>query len=288
MLHKFPVWLGGGEAPTHATALLEHADVEHRRRLETRGLMGDPEAQVQMAWLAAADGSHLAEARMWLEMAAAAGHAEAQFELGCYGLEAHPVATEGWTQGLEWLERAGTQDHRKAQLLLGFLHDANQGVPPDARVSRYWYERAAEQGCARAALNLGIAWQFGRWRGSQSSVQAVLWYEMAAGLAEAPAMANLGLLHLLGDGVQQDAVEAFPWLSSAVGLGMQAYRPVMEYCHFQVLHDLPSPPEPGVKSAFEGMYVREPLPPSIAGHGWLLGCSEGTPHFAGYTSYLRQ
>jgi len=49
--------------------------------------------------------------------------------------------------------------------------------------------------------------------------EAVNWYRKAADLGYAKAMSNLGVKYALGEGVVQDDIEAYAWLSTAAAFG---------------------------------------------------------------------
>ena len=51
---------------------------------------------------------------------------------------------------------------------------------------------------------------------------------MAAGGGDSYAIANLGVMSLLGQGTVIDDVDAYTWLQSAAGLGHRQLRPVID------------------------------------------------------------
>ena len=85
---------------------------------------------------------------------------------------------------------------------------------------------AAENGCLRAQFLLGLAYHTGR--GVTVDYEcAAYWYSRAAGSGDGHAIANLGIMSLLGQGAPADDLDAFAWLQSAVGLGHQWLRPAL-------------------------------------------------------------
>jgi len=87
--------------------------------------------------------------------------------------------------------------------------------------------RAAEAGCVRAQFLVGLAYHAGR--GVKVDYQrAASWYRKAACCADPNAIANLGCMSALGQGVPADDVDAFTWLQSAVTLGHGELRPALE------------------------------------------------------------
>jgi len=87
-----------------------------------------------------------------------------------------------------WLPLADAGDP-EAQLNIGFLYDAGQGVPADPSRAVSWYRKSAEHGHAAAQYNLGMMYAAGRGV-TQDHVQARYWLMQAAGqgLQEARAL----------------------------------------------------------------------------------------------------
>lgn len=57
---------------------------------------------------------------------------------------------------------------------------------------------------------------------TQSDKLAALWYRKAAEQGHTRAQYNMAVLHLHGNGVERDAVEAYAWLLEAAGKGHEA------------------------------------------------------------------
>jgi TPR repeat protein len=88
--------------------------------------------------------------------------------------------------------------------------------------------KAAEQGCVRAQFLVGLAYHLGRGV-AMDYEKASTWYTRAAGNADEFAIANLGIMRLLGQGAPPDPLEAYAWLQSAVGLGHFWLRPALAW-----------------------------------------------------------
>jgi hypothetical protein len=67
----------------------------------------------------------------------------------------------------------------KAQVNLGFMYDLGKGVLQDYAQARKWYRKAAEQGVAVAQYNLGVMYRHGHGV-PKDYVQAHMWYNLAA------------------------------------------------------------------------------------------------------------
>ena len=78
--------------------------------------------------------------------------------------------------------------------------------------------RAADAGCLRAQFLVGLAYHTGRGVAVDFD-RASTWYHRAAEHGDTYAIANLGVMSLLGQGIPADDVDAYTWIQSAVGLG---------------------------------------------------------------------
>ncbi len=87
--------------------------------------------------------------------------------------------------------------------------------------------RAAEAGCLRAQFLDGLAYHTGRGVALDYE-RAGAWYRKAAGSGDSHAIANLGVMSLLGQGAPADDLDAYTWVQSAVGLGHEWLRPVLD------------------------------------------------------------
>jgi TPR repeat protein len=85
---------------------------------------------------------------------------------------------------------------------------------------------AARAGCLRAQSLVGLAYHTGRGVAVDFE-RAAEWYCKAAAGGDSYAMANLGMMSLLGQGMAADDVDAYVWLQSAVGLGHRSLRPAV-------------------------------------------------------------
>ncbi|MGA3044615.1 MAG: tetratricopeptide repeat protein [Bryobacteraceae bacterium] len=93
--------------------------------------------------------------------------------------------------------------------------------------------RAAEGGCLRAQFLVGLAYHTGRGV-AVDYARAGAWYREAAGSGDGHAIANLGVMSLLGQGTPADDVNAYTWVQSAVGLGHEWLRPALDWLERRV------------------------------------------------------
>ena len=89
-----------------------------------------------------------------------------------------------------WLPLA-EQGDANAQLNIGLMYDAGQGIPVDHDRAVHWYRKSAESGLAAAQYNLGLMYRDGQGV-ERDSRQANTWLERAAaqGLQAARALLN--------------------------------------------------------------------------------------------------
>jgi TPR repeat protein len=88
------------------------------------------------------------------------------------------------------------------------------GIPRDHSKAVARYRKAAEEGDARAQLEMGIAYHRGRGVPQNDAIAARWWLRAAdQGLAEAQFL--LGAAYVEGLGVATDYVEAYKWFSLA-------------------------------------------------------------------------
>lgn len=117
----------------------------------------------------------------------------------------------------EWRPVAEQGDAR-AQLGLGILFDAGQGVAENPGEAGRWYAQAADKGVVTALYNLGRLFNDGR--GVQRDVDRAkrLW-QMAADAGSAPAAHNLAVVSYAGLDGTQDFATAARWFARAADAG---------------------------------------------------------------------
>jgi uncharacterized repeat protein (TIGR03803 family) len=160
-----------------------------------------------------------AQALQLFQKAAAAGDAQAMYELGeLYNRGVVPPFSPDYAQARQWYEKAAAASHAQAMFNLGWLYQRGLGVPQDYAQARRWYEKAAAAGNAQAMNFLGNLYANGHGV-AQDYAQARRWYERAAPAGDASAMYNLGYLSEYGLGVAQDYVQARQWYQKAADAG---------------------------------------------------------------------
>ena len=113
----------------------------------------------------------------------------------------------------EW-EPLAAAGHRDAEFNLGLLYENGLGVPADPAKAAYWYEKAAEQNDAVAAAYLAEMHAKGLGLPADD-VKALEWYRRAAELGHPASQYNVGLFYAFGRGVEPSDIEAYAWMTVA-------------------------------------------------------------------------
>ena len=112
------------------------------------------------------------------------------------------------------LRLAAEEGSARAQLDLGLRYASGSGVSKDAIQAIKWFRRAAEQGFDEAQYTLGCCYN-GEEGFPKNSREAVKWWEKAAAQGYADAQYCLGLSYAMGEGVAKDPTEAVNWWKKA-------------------------------------------------------------------------
>jgi localization factor PodJL len=96
------------------------------------------------------------------------------------------------TEAARWLERAASAGLAPAQYRLGAMYERGQGVAKDLGRARSWYQAAAEKGNVKAMHNLAVN-SSGREDGGADYALASKWYGEAASYGLADSQFNLGI-----------------------------------------------------------------------------------------------
>src|SRR5579862_8228042 len=84
-------------------------------------------------------------------------------------------AKQEYARAATWYKRAAEQGDAKAQVELGGLYQVGWGVPPDDERAASWFRKAAEQGSAEGAMYLGALYERGDGV-TKDHAEAVRWY----------------------------------------------------------------------------------------------------------------
>ena len=114
--------------------------------------------------------------------------------------------------------RAAEQGNARAQLQIGYQYNYGEGVPVNAAEAVKWYRRAAAQGDAAAESNLGGMYEDGKGV-PEDWVEAARWYRTSAARDNASGQFRLGRAYQFGIGVPQNRKLAIEWFQKAGFLG---------------------------------------------------------------------
>jgi uncharacterized protein len=155
------------------------------------------------------------QAVQWYRKAAEQGYMLGQFNLGMAYMSGRGVNKDS-AEAIKWIRSAAEQNLPSAQFSMGLAYGSVDGFPKDDAQAAIWYRKAAEQGDSRAQTLL--ASQYLEGVGVLKNVEEGLrWLRAAADQKEFLAMFKVGTLYANGtNGIQQDSVEAYKWLSLAV------------------------------------------------------------------------
>lgn len=127
----------------------------------------------------------------------------------------------------EWLGRAAAQGRPSAMSLLAWLY-ASDPAHADPAKSLHYYRKAAEAGDRAAQNNLGELYETGQGV-AQDAVQAYRWYARAARAGFAPAQLNLARLYAAGSGVARDYASARLWAERALKQGEARAQQLLDW-----------------------------------------------------------
>ena len=202
------------------------------KQLEQAALKNDVEAQIRLSKMYyEGTGVHKNEEKaiVLLEDGISQGNRDAEFRLAL--MDADNWGKRGWRfeRAEEIFRKYADQGDVNAQFCLGLLLECGNervkhSLSPDKEMlekwkeSVVWYQKAADQGDARAMRSLGMAYYEGE-RVEQDFRKAADWFRKAAELGDFAAQRNLGYLYIKGEGVEKDLTEAREWLEKAAAQG---------------------------------------------------------------------
>jgi localization factor PodJL len=152
-----------------------------------------------------------------LRMAAAAGNAVAEYEVGVRYAEGRGVALNP-AEAARWFEYAARQGLTPAQFRLAGLYEKGTGMKKDLEAARRLYLAAAEKGHAKAMHNLAVLYAEGG-AAKPDYRMALQWFRKAADYGVSDSQYNLAILYARGIGVEQNLVESYKWFSIAAAAG---------------------------------------------------------------------
>jgi len=89
------------------------------------------------------------------------GDADKQLRLGNRYFKGNKGCDQNYERAAEWFQKAAEQGHAKAQMNVAFCFKKGKGVNQDPAKAFEWYKKAANQGLADAQICLGGCFQHG-------------------------------------------------------------------------------------------------------------------------------
>jgi hypothetical protein len=108
------------------------------------------------------------------------------------------------------------------------MHEKGEGTEKNQKKALYWYEKAAEQGHAKAQNNCGVMYDSGKGT-TMDKAKALYWYEKAAEQGHANAQYNLGLLYTQGKETENSREKALYWFKKAAEQGHEQAKSRLEF-----------------------------------------------------------
>ncbi len=119
-----------------------------------------------------------------------------------------------YANAMKWNLKAAEQGNAKAAHSLGVAYVTGQGTSTDYAEAVKWFKQAAEQGDVDSQYSLGVRYAKGD-HVQQNFGEAVKWFSMAAQQGQPDAQVSLSRRYANGEGVQKDVVEAYKWATVA-------------------------------------------------------------------------
>lgn len=153
-----------------------------------------------------------------LRQGASEGDRRCDYYLGVLLLSGELSGRRDPTAGSRWLLNAANAGLPQAQLDLGRLHAAGNGVDKNMTRAAAWYRKAADQGVSAAQVELGLLYAAGTGV-EQDTKSAADWFRKAAKNGDPLGQAALGLATFQGVGVEKNVVDGYVWTKLAANQG---------------------------------------------------------------------
>jgi localization factor PodJL len=212
----------GAAAPANPSFFDPSSVVVPRPREDVTGSIGAPAAPPRPPAPVAAAApeprdSHTAPSQA-LVAAATANNPAAEYELGVRYAEGRGVAPN-LPEAVRWLERAANAGFAPAQFRLASMNEKGDGgLKKNLQTARRLYLAAANQGHAKSMHNLAVLHAEGV-DGKPDYKVAAFWFRKAAGHGVTDSQYNLAILYARGIGVEINLQESYKWFALAAGNG---------------------------------------------------------------------
>jgi localization factor PodJL len=121
-------------------------------------------------------------------------------------------------EAVRWLERAAEASFAPAQFRLASLNEKGDGLKKDLQAARRFYLEAAGKGHAKAMHNLAVLYAEGI-DGKPDYKAASEWFRKAASYGVTDSQYNLAILYARGIGIPINLAESYRWFALAAANG---------------------------------------------------------------------
>ena len=125
---------------------------------------------------------------------------------------------DDYSEALRWYLKSAEQGNSFAQVNLGSMYYAGDGVAQDYKEAVNWFYKAAVQGLASAQSNMGVMYERGNGV-AQDYHEAINWYLKAADQDDVSAQNKLADMYYYGDEIPEDDKKAAKWYRKSAELG---------------------------------------------------------------------
>lgn len=194
---------------------VQQGDMVAESRLRDWARRQVPVAQRELGLLYLGRPERRTEAQRLFMQAARAGDTEAAFQLGDMLRNGAPGVAAAPALAIPWYQQAAQQKHARAALMLGMLFNNGEGVRPDRQQGVTWLTVSSELGNAHAMFLLSNAYREGSGVG-QDTARARQLLEDAAEHDYPPAIQELAMTVQTGDALSsKDELRAAHLLKEA-------------------------------------------------------------------------
>ncbi|MDB5393381.1 MAG: Sel1 domain protein repeat-containing protein [Rhodospirillales bacterium] len=136
-------------------------------------------------------------------------------------------ANKDYATALRLLRSVADHGNAEADLRLSGMYLSGTGVPADAAQSRFWKEKAAENGDAATQLDVADMYLFGVEGAAKDVARGMIWLRKAVNRGFPAAELQLAAQYRLGEGVPKDLEQALFWERKAAEGGNIVAQMVM-------------------------------------------------------------
>jgi localization factor PodJL len=152
-----------------------------------------------------------------LRHALAASDPAAEYELGIRYAEGRGLP-QSTAEAARWLERAAHAGFAPAQFRFAGLNEKGDGLKKDVQAARKLYLAAAGKGHAKAMHNLAVLYAEGI-DGKPDYKAAAQWFQKASNYGVTDSQYNLAILYARGIGLTANLAESYRWFALAAAAG---------------------------------------------------------------------